>query len=42
MVIADDVFHRIGKIDALQNIATHRRMNFHFREFSFSELAGFV
>src|SRR5437016_4626692 len=42
MVIPDNVFHRIRKINSFQNVATYRRMNLHFRKFSFSELAGFV
>ena len=42
MVVADNIFHRIRKVNSLQNIATHGRMNLHFREFRLSELARFV
>src|SRR5215207_2972291 len=42
VVIADDVFDRVRKVDALENVAAHRWVNLHLREFCFGEFARLV
>src|SRR5213593_93116 len=42
MVKAHDIFYRIGKADALQNIAAHRGVNLHFCELGFRQFSRFV
>src|SRR6266511_1199103 len=42
MVVANDVFHRVGKVNAPENVATDSWMDFHLGELSLSQLAWFV
>src|SRR6185437_16769059 len=42
VVITDDVFDRVRKVDALEDVAANYGMDLHLREFSFSEFARFV
>src|SRR5205085_9263738 len=42
VVIADDVFDGIGKVNAFQNVPADSRVNFHFGKFRFRKLAWLV
>jgi len=42
VVIADNVFDRIRKVNALQNVAADGWMDLHFGEFGFRKLARLV